>query len=446
MIFCNQFSEFLFAIPFVGVLLSIALGPTLFPKFWHAHYFKMSLGWVALCAGFLFWRFESVIVIEALHHTILHDYLPFVILIGALFVITGGIHLTLAGQGTPRTNVLVLAIGGILASIIGTTGAAMLLIRPLIRLNSYRLKKAHVIVFFIFVVANIGGALTPLGDPPLFLGYLKGVDFSWTFHHLFTPWLTVIIPLLVIFYALDRHFFEQEPKNDVIELQEKEPKMRVAGLFNLIPLLGVVLVIWLSGIWVDSPTITTLNLKYSHAMRDVLIVVFAIMSWVSTPAGIRKGNNFSWEPFSEVAKIFIAIFITIIPVIAMLHSGAEGPFSALLAKANPNNIPNNNFYFWVSGLLSAFLDNAPTYLVFFHMAGGEAQSLMTVLSDTLVAISCGAVFMGALSYIGNAPNFMVKSIAEDAGIKMPSFLCYMGWSFAVLIPLFILLDYLYFIR
>lgn len=446
MVFSNQFSEFLFAIPFIGILLSIALGPTLMPKFWHAHYFKVALGWAVLCLFSLFGRFNSFIVIEALHHTILHDYLPFVILIGALFVITSGIHLTIAGQGTPRTNVSVLTIGGIFASIIGTTGAAMLLIRPIIRLNSYRLKKAHIIVFFIFIVANIGGALSPLGDPPLFLGYLNGIDFTWTLRHLFIPWLIVMIPLLIIFYALDRHFFEQEPKSEIVEFQGEEPKMRVAGLFNLIPLLGVVLVIWLSGVWKDSPMITAIDLKVSHALRDILIVFLAFLSWIATPAGLRQGNNFSWEPFQEVAKIFIAIFVTIIPVIAMLHSGVEGPFAEVLAKANPNNIPDNNFYFWATGLLSAFLDNAPTYLVFFHMAGGEAQNLMTVLVDTLVAISCGAVFMGALSYVGNAPNFMVKSIAEDAGIQMPSFLCYMGWSFCVLIPLFILLDYLYFIQ
>jgi len=440
MIFSNQVSEFLFAIPFIGILLSIALGPTLVPKLWHTHYFKIALGWITLCTLSLFWRFDSLIVIEAFHHTILHDYLPFVILIGALFVITGGIHLTIAGQGTPRTNVLVLTVGGILASIIGTTGAAMLLIRPLIRLNSYRLKKTHTIVFFIFIVANIGGALTPLGDPPLFIGYLKGIDFTWTLRHLFIPWLIVMVPLLIVFYALDRHFFEQEPRNEIVEFQGEEPKMRVAGLFNLVPLLGVVLVVWLSGVWADSSTITAIDLKVSHVLRDIFIIFFAIMSWIATPVGLRKGNNFSWEPFQEVAKIFIAIFITIIPVIAMLHSGEVGPFSGLLAKANPNNMPDNNFYFWTTGLLSAFLDNAPTYLVFFHMAGGEAQSLMTVLSDTLVAISCGAVFMGALSYIGNAPNFMVKSIAEDAGIQMPSFFCYLGWSFCVLIPLFILLE------
>lgn len=444
MTFTNQISEFLFALPFVGILLSIALGPTLFARFWHHHYFKISLGWAAICLISLLGRFELGQVLNTLNHTILHDYLPFVILIGALFVITSGIHLNLAGQGTPLTNVGILALGGILASIIGTTGAAMLLIRPLIRLNSYRLKKDHIVIFFIFIVANVGGALTPLGDPPLFLGYLKGVSFTWTMVHLWTPWIMVTLPLLVIFYALDRHFIEREAKSEAVERRAKEPKMKVEGLLNLIPLLGVVLVVWLSGVWAQSPTITIIDLKVSHALRDIFLVCFAVISWVATPARIRKENNFSWEPFSEVAKIFIAIFVTIIPVIAMLHSGGDGPFAQLLAKANPSGIPDNHFYFWTTGLLSAFLDNAPTYLVFFHMAGGDAETLMTVLNQTLVAISCGAVFMGALSYIGNAPNFMVKSIAEESGVKMPSFLGYMGWSFTVLIPLFLLLNYLYF--
>lgn len=444
MVFTDHSYEFLFAIPFVGMLLSIALGPTLMPKFWHYHYFKIAFVWGVICVSSLFLRFDSSLVWGALNHTILHDYLPFVILIGTLFVITSSIHINIAGEGTPVANVFVLAIGGGVASLIGTTGAAMLLIRPLIRLNSYRKKKAHIIVFFIFIVANIGGTLTPLGDPPLFLGYLKGVSFTWPIYHLFLPWLMVILPLMVIFYALDRYFFEREPLGETIEMQDDEPKIQIEGLLNLIPLMGVVLVVWLSGIWSNSPYIGISDLKLAPVGRDVMLIIFGTISWLITPSSIHDENGFSWEPFAEVAKIFIAIFITIIPVIAMLHSGLEGPFAKLLIHANPNGNPDNNFYFWSAGLLSAFLDNAPTYLVFFHMAGGEAGILMTDLKDTLVAISCGAVFMGALSYIGNAPNFMVRAIAENSSIKMPSFLGYIGWSISVLLPLFLLLDYLYF--
>lgn len=443
MFFTDQVTEFLFAIPFVGMLLSIALGPTLMPKFWHCHYFKIASAWAAICIISLLLKFDAPAVLSALNHTILHDYLPFVILIGALFVITSGIHINIAGEGTPLTNVAVLAIGGLFASFIGTTGAAMLLIRPLIRLNSYRQKKAHIIVFFIFMVANIGGILTPLGDPPLFLGYLKGVSFTWTATHLFFPWLTVILPLLAIFYALDRYFFEREPMGEMVEMRDGEPKVKIDGGLNLLPLLGVVLVVWLSGVWADSPHIGGFDVKLAHAIRDIMLIILGVMSWLITPAFIHRENDFSWEPFVEVAKIFIAIFVTIIPVIAMLHSGLEGPFAKLLIHANPNGNPDNAFYFWATGLLSAFLDNAPTYLVFFHMAGGQAGVLMTTLNDTLVAISCGAVFMGALSYIGNAPNFMVRAIAENSNIKMPSFLGYIGWSFSILIPLFLLLNYLY---
>lgn len=445
MLFTNHFSEFLYAAPFIGILLSIALGPLLAPNFWHHHYFKIALGWLGVTLVLLGSRFALSEVMQSIIHVMLHEYFPFIILIGVLFVITSGIHITFSGKATPLANTTLLLSGGILASFIGTTGAAMLLIRPIIRLNTYRQNVTHIVVFFIFIVANIGGILTPLGDPPLFLGYLKGIEFWWTFQNLLAPWLVVFLPLLIIFYALDHHYFAKDPKIKVPESKIKEPKVKVTGIINFIPLLGVIVTVWGTGAWSNSPNLGIGDLTVSQVLRELLLIIFGLISWAITPQKIRQNNDFSWEPFLEICRIFVAIFITIIPVVTMLHAGVEGPFQKLLLQANPNGIPNNDFYFWATGLLSALLDNAPTYLVFFHMAGGDPAVLMTSLKGTLIAISCGAVFMGALSYIGNAPNFMVRSIAEKSGVKMPSFFGYIVWSTVILVPLFALLDYLYFV-
>lgn len=444
--FTDQISEFFYAVPFIGMLMSIALGPLLIPKFWHQHYFKIALGWSGVTLALLMSRFVATEVTYSLIHVMLHEYIPFIILIGSLFVITGGIHITFSGKATPLINTILLLLGGLLANFIGTTGAAMLLIRPMIRLNNYRKNVTHVVVFFIFIVANIGGILTPLGDPPLFLGYLKGVSFSWPIQYLLTPYLIIILPLLVIFYALDHHYFDKDPKIIIPESEIKDPKLKAKGMINFIPLSGVILTVWTSGMWTDSPDLHFHGLTLTQLLREISLIILGIISWIITPTTVRHNNDFSWAPYLEITKLFMAIFITIIPVVAMLHTGPQGPFQTLLLQANPNGIPDNGFYFWITGILSAFLDNAPTYLVFFHMAGGNANTLMTTLSDTLIAISCGSVFMGALSYIGNAPNFMVRSIAEKSNIKMPSFFGYMGWSFVILLPLFSLLNYLYFVK
>ncbi|WP_415906963.1 sodium:proton antiporter [Neisseria weixii] len=336
-----------------------------------------------------------------------------------------------------------------LASVMGTTGAAMLLIRPLLKANDNRKHKVHVVVFFIFLVANIGGGLTPLGDPPLFLGFLKGVDFMWTVIHMLPPVLISVVILLTVFYFLDRHLYL---KDDEIVPHDPSPdsKLQIFGKVNFILLLGVVGAVLMSGIWKpDHPGFEIFGSHYllPNLVRDLILLSLAVISLLITPKQVRSGNEFNWEPIAEVGKLFAGIFITIAPVLAILKASENGALRGVVSMVhNAAGEPLNTMYFWMTGLLSAFLDNAPTYLVFFNMAGGDAQSLMTgPLFHTLLAISMGSVFMGALTYIGNAPNFMVKAIAEQRGVKMPSFFGYMLWSFGILSPLFILHTLIFFV-
>jgi Na+/H+ antiporter NhaD/arsenite permease-like protein len=441
--FDHSLDQLVYAIPFVGVLLSLSLLPLLIPSVWHNHYGKITLTWAMITIGVLTKSFGMTLTVEKLTHTLLNEYLPFVILIGTLFIISGGIHITMRGQATPWANTQLLAFGSVLASFVGTTGAAMLLIRPLINLNKFRRYKTHLVVFFIFSVANIGGILTPLGDPPLFLGFLNGVPFFWPMINLWWPLLAVLAPLLVIFYLIDHYYFFHDPKIPHPETSEAEAKISVKGKRNFILLLGVIFTILLGGIWNDSPSFG-FGLSWADVIRDLNLIILSWISWMWTPGTYRNYNHFSWEPFQEVAKIFFAIFVTIMPVIEMLHAGVKGPFAQLLHLANPGGTPNPSLYFWLTGWLSAFLDNAPTYLVFFHMAGGNPYVLTGALNTTLVAVSCGAVFMGAMTYVGNAPNFMIKAIAERAHIKMPTFFGYIGWSMGFLFPLLLILSYIMF--
>lgn len=444
MLFDESLVNLFYGLPFFFVLLAIALGPLLLGDDWHKYCFKITLclalsSLITLGAAFGLGEMGHAVV-----HTILHEYLPFIILIGALFTITGGIHIAIYGHATPVVNVIFLAVGSLLASIIGTTGAAMLLIRPLIQLNRFRRKKAHLVIFFIFTVANIGGSLTPIGDPPLFLGYLYGVPFLWPLVNLMKPFLMVIVPLLGIFYLVDRYLFSHDPRVPEPEEVTADARFSITGRINFALLAGVILTIAISGSWHDAPPIGFFELKFNNILRDVMLVGFAVLSWQLTSGTVRHYNGFNWEPLREVAEVFFAIFVTIIPVIAMLKQGASGPFASLLTVANPDGVPNNSLYFWLTGGLSAFLDNAPTYLVFFNLAGGNPGELTSSLNQTLIAISTGAVFMGAMTYIGNAPNFMVRAIAEKSGIKMPSFFGYMLWSVIILLPVLLVMARLLF--
>jgi Na+/H+ antiporter NhaD/arsenite permease-like protein len=436
----------LWGVPFAAILLAIALGPLLFPAFWHHHYGKVS----AACAtAFLLpfaLQFGAGTAMQALVHTLIAEFIPFIILLVALFATTGGIHIKGNLHGTPALNTGLLASGAALASVMGTTGASMLLIRPLLRANDARRHRTHVVVFFIFLVANIGGSLTPLGDPPLFLGFLKGVDFFWTTRAMLLPMLVSTMILLLVFFLLDRWYFKQEDQLPVDPTPDAP--LRIEGWINL-ALFGplVLLAVLMSGLWQPGIRFDVLGtpVELQNLVRDVALLVVTALSLKFTARSVREANQFEWGPMIEVAKLFAGIFLTIIPVIAILQAGSRGALAPLVALVTgPAGQPDNVMYFWLTGALSSFLDNAPTYLVFFNLAGGDAQALMGPLAATLTAISAGAVFMGANTYIGNAPNFMVKAIATSRGVPMPSFFGYMLWSGAILLPLFVLLTFLFF--
>lgn len=438
MTFEPALSSHIYSLPFIGILLSISLGPILFSEIWHKNYFRFVIFWSLISLTFLIGKFGSAEVAHEWMHMFLHEYVPFILIIAALYTITGGIHIVIKTRAKAHTNSLFLVFGSFLASFIGTTGAAMLLIRPFLEMNRHRKHKVHLVIFFIFLVANIGGSLTPLGDPPLFLGYLQGVPFWWPMQHLFLPMLKLLLLLISVFWVLDYYLLSKETPQPKAR-QEGEQRFNMRGRRNLPILAGVVVAVWLLGSWKDAPPLGFFDLTWAEVIRDLLLLALAVLSWKITPKNVRHYNQYSWEPFKEVAKVFIGIFTTIIPVIQMLHQGRAGPFAPLLELANPGGQPDNTLYFWLTGWLSAFLDNAPTYLVFFHMAGGDAQVLATTLAPTLMAISAGAVFMGAMTYIGNAPNFMVKAIAEKQYVKkMPSFFGYLLWSCAILLPAFVI--------
>ncbi|MFZ5732598.1 MAG: sodium:proton antiporter [Pseudomonadota bacterium] len=436
----------LWALPFIAILLCIATGPVLYSHLWEHHYDKFSLVIAALVVLPLLISVGPSGAASILAHTALLEYMPFILLLLALFVTAGGIYLQGNLHDSVFTNTVLLAFGGVLASIVGTTGASMILIRPLIRANDDRKYNAHVVVFFIFIVANIGGSLSPLGDPPLFIGFLKGVDFFWTTTHLFTETLLVGGIVLAIFAALDIYLHRKERAGSVKDPTPDAP-LKLHGKINIL-LIGVIIAaILMSAYWKPGVTFNVLGteLRLQDLIRDGIFVTVVFASLALTRKQDRSANGFSWAPIREVAILFAAIFICIVPVMAMLQAGAKGPFAPLLALVtNADGSTNNAAYFWLTGILSSFLDNAPTYLVFFQLAGGDPQALMTTGAATLAAISSGAVFMGANTYIGNAPNFMVYAIARQAGIKMPSFFGYMLWSGAVLIPVFLLATLIFF--
>lgn len=438
--------------PFAGILLSIAIFPLLAPHFWHSHFGKVSAFWAfAFLIPFTIFHGFNLALFEVLHVGFL-EYFPFIILLLSLFTVAGGVRVTGKLRGTPAVNTAILFIGTVIASWMGTTGAAMLLIRPILRANAWRKNKVHVVVFFIFLVANIGGSLTPLGDPPLFLGFLKGVDFFWPTTHMFIPMVLVASVLLVVFYILDSFMYRREagdgaPAEEEDDQGAEQEKLGLDGKVNILLLAGVVGAVLLSGIWKPgfAFTIYHVDIELQNITRDVLLLAIAGLSLVLTSKENREANGFSWFPIVEVAKLFAAIFITIVPAIAILKAGTDGAMGAIVASvSNEAGEPVNFMYFWATGILSSFLDNAPTYLVFFNTAGGDPAHLMGPAANTLLAISAGAVFMGANTYIGNAPNFMVRAIAEERGIPMPSFFGYMGWSCIFLLPIFVVVTFIFF--
>ncbi|MBP7738398.1 MAG: sodium:proton antiporter [Spirochaetes bacterium] len=434
-------------IPFAGILLSIALFPLLAPHFWHHHYPKVSAFWALVMAIPFIVMYKGVAIYEIAHIYII-DYIPFIILLWSLFTVAGGIYVKGTLKGSPLVNTVILIIGTILASWIGTTGASMLLIRPILRSNEWRTHKVHTIIFFIFLVSNIGGSLTPLGDPPLFLGFLHGVPFFWTLHIL-PHMLFVSAILLVIYFLIDSFYYKKEDKS-LMTTGEKEP-LKIEGGHNFLFLGGVIGGVLLSGlVKIGEVNIFGIHQSIENFIKDAILILMGILSLKTTSDAVRKGNDFSWAPIKEVAYLFAGIFMTIIPALAILKAGENGALAVLIKSTE-----KPAHYYWATGILSSFLDNAPTYLTFFNSALGkfypgmtEAEAVSKLIVekvDYLAAISAGAVFMGANTYIGNAPNFMVKSIAEESGVKMPSFFGYMfKYSIPILVVCFIIVTLVFF--
>ena len=426
------------ALPFVVLLLVIALAPLAAPRWWH-HNRNKAL--VALLVSAPILLYLGIHAPESLHEKF-HEYLGFIVVIGALFVVTGGIHIQGSLAGTPLVNTGMLGIGAVLANLLGTTGASVLLIRPLLRANKRRKRVAHIVIFFIFIVANCGGLLTPLGDPPLLLGYLKGVPFDWTLR-LWPQWLMLNGVLVVLFNLWDQWALNRDekelPGSQHEEVLIHEP-LRIQGGVEMMELLGIILTI------VGAGRAAAAGQPWTQNVRELLIVLLALFGYFAGSGERRAKNVFTFSPIIEVAVLFAAIFVTMTPVLEMLNAWAQQPAFALSTPVQ---------FFWTAGALSSVLDNAPTYLAFAASAAGlhgvapHGPYIGTLALDPraaqlLAAISTGAVFMGANTYIGNAPNFMVKAIAEESGVKMPSFFGYMVYSLGILLPLFVLVSLVFF--
>jgi Na+/H+ antiporter NhaD/arsenite permease-like protein len=417
--------------PFILMLLSMAVLPMIVADWWNSNRNKFIVSVIA-SIPVLILVFGFHCRPELLVHS-MKDYVSFIILLGALFVISGGIHIRGTWAGTPLVNTIFLGVGTVIANLIGTTGASMLLIRPFMRANHHRQRKVHQIIFFIFVVSNTGGLLTPLGDPPLFLGFLRGVPFYWTLK-LFPQWAVAVGAILIVFNLFDQYIFNKEDietPGALTEEVQSHRRIHIDGGENFIYLLGVMAAAPLSSYF-----------GWPKGIQESIMLAMALLSWFRTPRMIHKANHFHFDPIVEVAALFIGIFVTMIPALEILAR-----------KAPEWNLQQPWQFFWMAGGLSSFLDNAPTYLTFAALAsgtvGGSVENLGTLLHSglgvqLLQAVSCGAVFMGANTYIGNGPNLMVRSIAEHAGIRMPSFFGYMVYSITILIPLFLAMTFIFF--
>ncbi len=436
-------------LPFVGLLLTIGVMSFIaanYPEHRLAHFWENNTNKLILA---LLWSIPTLMIFFSINEwkPLIHsmeEYFAFITLVASLFIISGGIYLEGDLKGTPLVNTIFLAIGAVIANFFGTAGASMILIRPLLRTNSERAITAHIPVFFIFVVSNIGGCLLPIGDPPLFLGYLRGVPFFWTLR-LIIEWLTAIGIILTIFYIWDSWAYKREKEYmEKMEAAAYRP-LRLKGKINFLWLFGVLAAV----IFITPNRLEEWNLMHGPLkfLREYVMIFFSILSLITSPMNseTRRENNFTFEPIKEVAFLFLGIFITMVPALEILR--AKGPELGITQPWQ---------FFWATGMLSSFLDNAPTYLTFFSLAQGVAEQMpgvyhipqelahIGVPEKLLVAISLGAVFMGANTYIGNAPNFLVKAIAEEWGFKMPDFFTYMiKYSFPILLPIFTVITFIY---
>ena len=446
-------SSALFCIPFAGLLLCIAVMPLVKPEWWEKNQAFAVIAWSLLFIIPYAVVNGAGVTAETVLECIVNDYLTFIVLLFGLFCVSGNITLEGNMVGSPGVNAMFLALGTLLSSCIGTTGASMLLVRPLIKMNSWRKHKAQIMIFFIFMISNMGGSLTPIGDPPLLMGFMRGVPFFWSMH-LFPVLIFNMVLLLIIFYFIDRRSYRRDIARGMHpDISKPGVEFRIDGLHNVIFLVMIVAAVILSGtlpslsVFQDAagnvlgiPIFETVKLSFPSLIEIVIILLAAFLSFKTTDKKIRTQNHFTWGAIKEVAVLFIGIFITMQPALMLLK--AKGPE---LGITEPFEM------FWATGLLSSFLDNTPTYLVFLTTAGtlgytsGIITTVGTISIKILMAISCGAVFMGANTYIGNAPNFMVKSISDENGIRMPSFFGYMAWSFGILVPVFIIDTLVFFL-
>ena len=439
-------------IPFAGLLLCIAVMPLVKGEWWEAHQPLVVVLWILVMVIPFALLYGVGSAAETVLECTVNDYLTFIVLLFGLFCVSGNITMEGDFAGSPRINVGLLALGTLLASCIGTTGASMLMVRPVIKMNSWRRRKSHIMIFFIFMVSNMGGCLTPIGDPPLLMGFMRGVPFFWSLH-LFPVLIFNMVILLFVFYHLDKRNYRRDiAEGRKPDISKPGTEFRIDGLHNIIFLIMIVAAVILSGVLPGMPAFQDaagnargihifgeVSLSFPSLIEIVLILLAAFLSFKTTDKEVRVKNHFTWGAIKEVAVLFIGIFITMQPALMLLK--AVGPN---LGITEPYQM------FWATGALSSFLDNTPTYLVFLTTAGtlgftgGIATTLRTLPAKMLSAISCGAVFMGANTYIGNAPNFMVKSISDEYGVNMPSFFVYMLRSVAVLIPVFIIDMFVFF--
>jgi Na+/H+ antiporter NhaD/arsenite permease-like protein len=411
-------------IPFVGILLSFAILPGLVPRLWHRRMAAIIGAWVAL-------EFVIQTVSTSLGHAILAlwqvtfaDFLPFIILLLALYALGGGIAIRGGPWGRPAGNLLLLILGTFLASIMGTIGAALLLIHPLLAANGHRFEKRHLVIAFIILVGNCGGALSPLGDPPLLVGFLRGVPFFWPAVHLWLPLLVLAVPVLLLCLGLDIFFARREAR-------PKPQKLSVRGGLNVFLLIVLMVAILVEGVWRPG-TVTLLfaRIPGEHLAVALLELACIGVSEMFTPASVRAHNRFAWNAMREIVILFFAIFATITPVFQLLQSAAPQPVPLA--------------WFWASGIASAILDAAPTYLIFFEAAGGHAANLTAAPARLLTAIAAGSVFFGPVTYLGNAPNLMIREIASRRAVRMPGFFAFSGIMILILTPIYVLMSFLFF--
>lgn len=431
------------AIPFLCIILSISFWPLINGDFWHKNSRKILFSWVIMYVLMQVFCSGITVACFSVCESLVKHYIPFILLIASLFIVTGGIYVDFPKiRHGALTNSVFLFLGSVLAGWIGTTGAASLLIRPMLRLNEHRKYRTHVIMFFILLIANVGGVASPIGDPPLYIGYLEGMDFFWPIKNLWHYLLLILVSLCLVFFVVDKYLWRKEDATREGELRHGPGSViTLHGKRNIVLLFSILASLVFCKVN-ENFEIFGMSLNKGALVRDFILLLICFLGGKFYSKVAHQKNEFSYAPLIEVVEIFLAIFITVAPLLDMLELGFDGPFSPIFQFIAPNGEMSTLKAFFGCGLLSSLLDNSPTFLIFFYMAGGDAIKLMGESSHILKAIVMSSVFMGGLTYIGNAPNFVVKSIAVSNGVCMPGFLKYILISGCILLPVFIVISLL----